>query len=452
MRKTTAARRLAVLKGAAVAGVLATAAVATGSASAQVFVITAGSGAAANGSTLATDITQANTNGGSNTIIISSGLFAPTTQLPTITDPNLTITANHALQSVSGQGPIISGSGDTADQPLLVIGSGGGLTVEGVDFRGIGVANGVSPAIDDAGRLTAYSSAFQANPAEATILVDSTGTATLVESLVSDGLGFGIDNEAGTVNLTNATVARQVGGINDNGTTNANNTILASNAGTVGATNCTVPLSTSGNDVDTDGSCIAAGDTSSRTGTTAAPLAQTLGQTRSNGGPTVSIAIPTTSASNPALGLGNALMCSLTDQRFFVHTGSGCDAGAYQSNGTQDTTPVSCPGPGTIIKNAGGQNTQQIITVTDPLSGLGPEGGAVGDLSDSQASLTLGNDQADVVDGATITNGTVSLGATSSSGPSTGGVQVTATKTTLGTPSQWSFTATNWAGVTKLCS
>jgi len=442
MRKATVAKRLAVLKGVAVAGVFATAAIAAGSASAQVFVLPVGANGITNGANLTTDINTANSNGGSNTIVIDGpGVYEPASTL-TITDPNLTITSNHAQQLVNGGAPIIDGAQDTADAPLVSISSGGGLTVQGVDFRAIGVANGSFPGIDVSGSLTSYSSAFQANPTEATIQVETGGTASLSETLVSDNLGDGIDNEGGTINLNLDTIIRNVFGLVLNGgTTNATNSILALNGGSAGTdTNCTgATLNSSSYDVDTDGTCVAPGDTTSKTGVT-----QAFGQTKSNGGPTPTAAITT----GPAVGEVPAANCQLTDQRFFlIPSGTNCDAGSYQHNATQDTTPPSCPGPGVITPNV-----SQMITLSDPLSGLGPEGGTITDQSDAQAGVTLGNDQADVVDGVAITNGTVAATGFSASGPSTSPIQVTATKTTSGTPTRWSFYATNWAGLTKFCS
>jgi hypothetical protein len=449
MRKATAAKRLAVLKGAAVAGVLVTAAFAAGSASAAVTVLNAGINAATNGAALVSAINSANSAGGSNTIVLGTAqgdaAYAPSSEV-TVTDPNLTITSNHALQEINGGAPIISGAGTTADAPILAIASGGGLTVEGVDFRGIGVANGTYPAIDDAGTLTSYESAFQGIDAEAAIQIDSTGTATLTESLVGGNLGEGLDNEGGTLTVNNSDITSNYGGIVVNGTTNVNASILSANTGGEGLTNCSSLLNESSYDVDTDDSCAAPGDTTSKVNVT-----QTLGQTKSNGGPTVTDAISSTASStNPALGLVASADCNKTDQRFFVYTptGAGCDAGSYQDNATQDTTPPSCPGPGVIIT---GPPKQQQITLSDPLSGLGPEGGAISDLSDAQASLTVGNDQADALDGVTITNGSVATPTFSPSGPSNASIVVTATKTNQSTTTMWSFYATNWAGVTKYC-
>jgi hypothetical protein len=457
MRKATAARRLAVLKGAAVAGVLATAALATGTASAQVFVINAGTNNATNGANLASAISTANTNGGSNTIVISGGTFAPTAPFPAVTDPNLTITANHALQATAGGGAIISGSGFSGDTTLLTVNSGGGLTTEGVTFRTMGVQAGANPGIDIAGTFNSIDTAYNGNPTEAVVRVDSTGTATMTGSMIDNNLGFGLDNEGGTLSLNQDTIAGNFGGINNNGTTNATNSILASNSGGVGLTNCSSTLNSSGTDVDTDGSCVAPGDTTSRFGTASAPLTQTLAAPASHGGPSVTAATPSTATNNPSFGLGSPSLCPLTDQRFFTHTSAGCDAGSYQHDGAQDTTAPACPGPGVITQNGSGQNVSQQITVTDPLSGLGPEGGTISDLANAQATPPItppnpGNDQADVVDGVTIDNGSVAATGFSTSGYSTNPLQVTATKATLGVLTHWSFYSTDWAGVTKFCS
>jgi len=122
-----------------------------------------------------------------------------------------------------------------------------------------------------------------------------------------------------------------------------------------------------------------------------------------------------------------------------VHAGSGCDLGAFQTGAAQDVTPPSCVVTGLIL----GPPKQQQVTVSDSISGLGPEGGSLTDPT--------GNAPADAVSGLTISNGSVASAPFSANGPSTAGVVLTATKSNQSLLTQWSFTATNWAGVSKLC-
>jgi hypothetical protein len=285
MWKTTAATRLAVLKGAAVAGVLATAALVTGTASAEVFVLPVGLNAETNGANLAAAITTANSNGGSNTIVLGAGTYAPTTDLPAVTDPNLTITAPHAVQSVNGQGPIINGANTGGvDAPILTVNAGGGLTIYGIDIRTVGLAGGSSPDIISNGTLTVLNSAIHANLGPYQVQINA-GSGTINDTLIADdSFGGAIDNESGngTLNLNNDTISNnQEGALLNDGTTNLTNSILSNNSAG-GLTNCSSPVNSSSNDADSDGSCIAPGDTTSVTGVT-----QTLGQTKSNGGPVV---------------------------------------------------------------------------------------------------------------------------------------------------------------------
>jgi hypothetical protein len=450
MINPTAAKRLTVLKGAAVAGVLATTGLAAATADAQVFVINNGTNTALNTSQLISDIGTANTNGGTNTILLGAGAYAPSTALPTITDPQLTISGLHTVQGANGGGVVFTGGGFTTDTPTITVAPAGGLTLEGMSLRAMGVLNGAFPAIDDQGTLNGYDVSIEANNAEATMLVEPGASSTLTASSVFANQGVGVDNEGGTVQLNNDTFAQELNTnavLDNSGTTNATNSIFTQNGTNNGLTSCAVPLNASDHSVDTDASCTAAGDT------TSTQAAQTLGQLRSNGGPAVTASIPsTTGSTNTALGLGNPLTCTHADGRFFSHTSAGCDAGDYQHDGTLVTTGPSCPGPGVITQNGGGQNVSQAITVADP-AGFGPEGGLVTDLSDAQASVTIGNDQLDAIDGVVIDNGTVAAsGIPTAATIDTGSpLTVTATKSTIGTATHWQFTATDWAGLTTLC-
>jgi hypothetical protein len=447
MRKATAARRLAVLKLAGVAGVLATAAIATGTANAQVFIIPGTLNTATNATALSSAITQANTNGGSNTIVIGQATFAPSAAFPDVASgDNLTLTSDHSFQAAAGTAsPIISGVNDPSDAPIWTVDAGGSLTTEAIQFRSMGQNGGSFPGLVDNGTMNIYNSAISTNQAEAALQINAGGTASLFESLVSDNAGEGLDNEGGTLNLNNVSIVKDNGGVVNAGTTNMTNTIVSGNSASA-TPNCTSPMNSSDHSVDSDGSCVAPGDS-----TTVKGVTQTVGSTRTNGGPTTTDSIPATaSGTNPALGLGNPLTCEIVDQRFFPHTTSGCDAGSYQASGAQSTAAVSCPGPGNITTNGTGQNVSQQITVMHG-TGFGPEGGLITDPSNAESGMNPGNDQANAIDGVTIDNGTVATSAFSSSGPSTSPLQVTATKQTIGTVTHWSFYATAWNGVTTFC-
>jgi hypothetical protein len=376
---------------------------------------------------LATAITTANTNGdASNTIILADGRYAPTGPLPTVTK-NLTITGDHSVQEpTSGGGPRVDGTNQNPpDSDLFTVNSGVTLTLEG--FLITTASNNTNAVIRDNGILNLWNMALSGNNG-IQLAVSSGATATVNESSINDGNSTGITT-AGTLTLNNTTVANNFGGgiSKTSGTLTLNNSIVADNdPASLGVPNCDSVATRQDNSLDSDGSC----------GVRFAATEPNLVPTTTNGGPTPTLEL---SAGSPAIGAGDAAICPKTDQRFFVHGGSGCDLGAYQTGASQDVTGPSCVVTGLIL----GPPKQQQVTLSDAISGLGPEGGS---LTDPTA-----NNAADAVSNLTISNGSVASAPFSSNGPSTAGVVLTATKSNQSLLTQWSFTATNWAGVSKLC-
>jgi len=422
MTHPTAAPRLARWKAPLIAAGIAAASIAfAGQADAAVLTPAPGAG------TLAAAITTANTNGdASNTIILADGRYAPTGPLPTITK-NLTITGDHSVQEPTvGGGPRIDGTNQNPpDSDLITVNSGVTATFEG--FLITTASNNTNAVIRDNGTANLWNMALSGNNG-IQLVVSSGAAATVNESSINDGNSTGITT-AGALTLNNATVANNFGGgiSKTAGTLVLNNSIVADNdPASLGVPNCDSPATSQDHSLDSDSSC----------GVTFAGDEPNLVATTSNGGPTPTLALP---AGSPAIGAGDAAKCPLTDQRFFVHGGSGCDLGAFQTGASQDVTGPACAVTALIL----GPPKQQQVTVSDRVAGLGPEGGS---LTDSTA-----NSPADAVDNLTISNGSVASAPFSSNGPSTAGVVLTATKSNQSLLTQWSFTATNWAGASTLC-
>lgn len=456
MRYPTVRAPLALWKAAVVAGALATSAAFAGTASAAVFVINppAGNTGVQNGALLATAITNANNSTDpSSTIVLKEASYNPSSPFPAI-QKNLRIVGDHTNQELNGGTNILGASLSPSDQTLITINAGATLTLEALKIGQTGTNPGNTAAVVDNGNLVMHGADLLANLSPNQLLVNSGGTATLNNSLVGDGSQGAIDIELGTVTLNHSNVTfNGTGAITQNGTLNVNNSIISNNDLSLsGLPNCTSPANSSDHSLDSDGSCGLTTAGGSKSGTTASPLNAGIFDANKNGGPVQTNKF--TSSTSPAVGAANQTNCPVADNRFFAFQGSTkppCDMGSLQSGATQDTTPPACVSTGKT-QNAQGQNVTQTVSLTDSISGLGPEGGSISDPINAGAPPLVGNNQADVVDGATIDNGGVSATGFSSGGPSTSPVTLTATKSNLGALAHWSFTATNWAGVTKFCS
>jgi hypothetical protein len=193
--------------------------------------------------------------------------------------------------------------------------------------------------------------------------------------------------------------------------------------------------------LDDDGTCHVqySNQTGADTGLTSA--------TGTQGGPTTSVVQP---AGNPYTSGKGVAPCPIVDQRFFVNPSGTCDVGSTTTAATQETTPPSC----TVTGGSAGPPKTQQVTLVDSGSGVGPSPGPATD-NPSNTTATAYPPPAAVpvfgypVDNLQINNGSVSF--TPPSSPTTTGQVLTATKTTAGTPTQWSFTGLNWAGIAKNC-
>jgi hypothetical protein len=173
-------------------------------------------------------------------------------------------------------------------------------------------------------------------------IFNDTGTATISNSTVSGnssegGGGGGIFNTAsgGTITLTNVTVAFNQSaplgpnsGINNQGApedVSIVNTIVAENT----PVDCSGPVDSLGNNLDSDGTCITNGVNNDITGNAS------LGPLQNNGGPTETHALL---PGSDAIDAGDDAVCQNevtgsgpTDQRGLPRSeGASCDIGAYE--------------------------------------------------------------------------------------------------------------------------
>lgn len=184
----------------------------------------------------------------------------------------------------------------------------------------------------------------------------ATGTAKISNSTLSGnhaiGGGGGISN-AGTVTISNSTLSGNTtrnssggGGISNVGTATLQNSIVANN--TSGG-NCSGTMTSNGYNLSNDGTCKfdSAGDLNNTD--------PQLGLLQNNGGPTQTMALP---SSSPAVDAGNPNGCTdglghllKTDQRGKPRpdTGDtgGCDMGAYEFQSPPSCIPQggACYGP-----------------------------------------------------------------------------------------------------------
>jgi len=132
-----------------------------------------------------------------------------------------------------------------------------------------------------------------------------------------------IDNFGGALKLSFATLSGSQGLVAGGGFDSATGTIVA---GTGGTPNCTVSLSeTAGYNLSTDSSC----GLSKKTDLTGVnPMLKPLA---SNGGPTMTQALPRSSPAVNAGGLPTSSSCPAADQRGESRPwGPACDIGAYE--------------------------------------------------------------------------------------------------------------------------
>ena len=134
----------------------------------------------------------------------------------------------------------------------------------------------------------------------------------------------------GAASFFSSTIAsNRNGGIENRGTLELTNTIVARNKG---AGDCRGRASATDHSLDSDGSCGAGTLSATDPG---------LGALTENGGPTSTQAL---SAGSPAINAGDGSKCLADDQRDFVRPPGRCDIGAYQTGATPPAG--SSPGGG----------------------------------------------------------------------------------------------------------
>jgi hypothetical protein len=372
--------------------------------------------------------------GGSQTIVLDS------TVKPAISVPeeltaglSLTITSTHsdqdngtpahAIPTISGGSMVADSQGNT-DYDFFQVDSGASLTLEGVYLTGMeqSATGGAPVDVLPGGSASIYNSQFSNDNGAAAVMIQSGATGLIVNSTISADGGTGVQ-DAGTATLLNDTITGNGGyGLDNPGTATVQNTILAKQNTAAGSQgDCSNPIGTATDNLYSTTSC----------GGTASTV--TLASPASKGGPTTVIAPSGTAFTNAnAVATG----CPLDDQRFFPRNGT-CTVGSYQASATIETSAAlqadcgqqSNPSQVFVTTPALGQKMQTVIS-TSP-TGFGPYA-----LEGESGGTTTGN-------------GSIAMQAF----PSVHQAAFTVTNTRPDPGHAiWSFTLTDWAGVSASCS
>ena len=410
-----------------------------GAANAAVIVITPDNNSGTDHLTAA--INTANTNGStSNTIVLSPGTYQPATQPITISK-NLNLVGDHSFQASGGTSGINIQGGKAnlaATNNLFQVNSGVTMTVQGMNVDGGGAAGFATFFVDGTLKLD---SVTEAGPPGTGVTVDSIGTATLNNSTIVSDQQDSI-HDLGSLTLNNDSIVAGAGvGIQQtitSATLSLHNTLLAFQVGAE-CQNFTTISDGSGTATD-DTSCPGVqygNDTNLDTYSYA---------TNTNGGPQTTVELP---ANNPDTS-NKGVSCPTTDERFFVNPSGTCDIGAVTTSATRETSPPSC----TVTGGSAGPPKTQQVSLVDGMSGVGPELGAGTDNPSNTTATAYPPPAAVPIPGYSVSNLQINNGSvafTPFSSPSTSPLVLTATKTTAGVTTQWSFTGLNWAGIAKNC-
>ncbi len=278
---------------------------------------------------------------------------------------SLTLTGSHVSGNSGAFGAgidngygTVSLSGDTVQNNTTASeGAGGGiyngssanglsaLTITDSTLSNNGAPGGAGGAIDnDLGTATIGYSLVASNSAYSGGALANSGTATITSSsLVANSAtqyGGGIDNSSGgSVSTAGTTVSGngagyEGGGIYNAGTTSVSTTIVAHSTSGL---DCSGTITSTGYDLDDDGSC-------SFSGTSHSDVASGLSSAglQNNGGPTQTIALAPGSAAIGAV--TSSALCAGTDQRGATRT-VPCDIGAYDSAGIAQVITFSSVAP-----------------------------------------------------------------------------------------------------------
>jgi hypothetical protein len=311
-------------------------------------------------SQLQADVNQASSDNAGDTINFSCSGDIPLTR-------TLNITGSMTLDG-SGQNVTLDGNNRVV---VLFVFSGinftlNALTVANVsNFFGGGLDN-------DYGTVTISNSTFADNTASNGIgggLYNDGGTVTISNSTFADntasgsnGIGGGLVNERGTVTISNSAFANNSassgGGIyNISGTVTISGSIVANNTGD----NCSGGVSDQGYNLSSDSSC---GFTGTGSLQNTDPKLDPNGL-QNNGGPTQTIALLSTSPAIDTIPVAN---CPATDQRGNTRPDNGestCDMGAYEFSDQVDKDLGLTNMPSNITTNATSPQGA-VVTYTPP--------------------------------------------------------------------------------------
>jgi hypothetical protein len=260
-----------------------------------------------------------------DTVVLAAGTYKPTATID-VSVANVTITGPSA-----SPGAILDGSlvvpDPTSGNDAILITENVPVTLAYLTFTN---AADDTAAIDANGVLTISSSTVAANHGDgiwlsgsSTTITNSTiaGNGTVATANVPFG-GLGVLVGGPTVFQNDTVTGNGDHGVGNvvlggSGQTTLNNTIVYGNGVVSGDSNCAMSVTNQDRSLDGDGSCAVALST----------MNPFLGPLSSNGGPTQTEAIPT---SSPAVNEGDNANCPSADQRGVARNDLSCDIGAYE--------------------------------------------------------------------------------------------------------------------------
>jgi hypothetical protein len=210
---------------------------------------------------------------------------------------------------------------------------------------------------------------------------DSGGSTFFTNSTIANNSGKGIDIACAAFHLTNVTISNNGVGVYFDfpcgNPMQITNSLIVGNRRDCGGGGGFRPMGDAS--FDSDGSCVAFGFGPGMTTKSLSAIA--LGGLASNGGPTLTEAIPATSA---AVNAGNNTVCPATDQRGFLRNDGACDIGAYEYGAAPPggNTPTGAnvsvsPAPGvtvTFSQVTGSGNTTATTGGAPPPTGFKVDG------------------------------------------------------------------------------
>ena len=274
-------------------------------------------------------VKKADANAEANTIVLAGGQYTPSKTL------KLTNTGGvQKIEHKTGSGEVtLEGSNLPAENPELFI------VEEGVSaaFKNFLIAHSgkaAAAAVEVVGSIELEGMTLGGNLGPA-LLVQPQGTASLLNSTLSDNTSDGLIN-GGTTTTRNVSIAfNKLGGTENSGTLNATNTVIAENPGG----DCAgLPFETNDHNLDSDGSCAA--EKSSGNG-----KAGLITPAFNDGGPTI---LHPLKPGSPAVDAGDTAACPPTDQSGHPRPdvpSTACDIGADEYNETPPTINI----PGKIV-------------------------------------------------------------------------------------------------------